>query len=255
MKFIGRIIDRGARAALALAIATPLAFSQMGGGMGSGGMGSGGNMPGGSGTPGSGMPGSGAGGGMPGSGMMDGGMPGGMMGAGMGMTGPTVGPDGTAYVVRRTVVTPQTSNAQAQVKPELVAINVKDGTPKWTLGIDGWMASEPAFGKDGRIFLTASDGGVTDSKSALLVIIADQLSARIANRVEVGGDVLSAPRIAADDASYVVYVIATEMGGMMDAGPNDSPAGSTLYAFLPDGRQKFKVQLTQSQGTGSPGPK
>ncbi len=249
MEFIRRIIGPGARTALAFAVAVPLAFSQMGGGMG-GGMGSGSGMPGGSGTSGSGMPGSGAGGGM-----LGGGMPGGMMGAGMEMAGPAVGPDGTAYVLRRTVVTTQANNTLAQVKTELVAINVKDGNAKWTLGIDGWMVSEPAFGKDGRIFVTTSAGGASTAKSALLVVIADQLSARIANRVEVGADVLSAPRIASDDAGYVVYVIASEMGrGMMDTdATSDSQAGSTLYAFLPDGREKFKVQLFQ--GTGSPGPR
>lgn len=196
------------------------------------------------------------------------------MGSGMGMgsremmDGPAVGPDGTAYVVRRV---PTTSSSQQQMSPsstgfknELVAVNVRDGSAKWKLEITGGMVSDPALAKDGKIFFTASEfgmtgqgqsGGMMDSgnsaseKARLIIVTTDLVSARITKTVEVDADVLSAPKIATDETgNYVVYVVGFEMG-FMGAGDNrDASAGEkNLFAFTPDGQLKFKVKLSEAQ--------
>lgn len=232
---------------LALAVAV-IGYAQMGGGM----MG-----PGSSGPSGQGM-GNGTG-----------------MGSGMGMgsremmDGPAVGPDGTAYVVRRVPTT--SSTIQQQMTPsstgfknELVAVNVRDGSAKWKLEITGGMVSDPALAKDGKIFFTASEfgmtgqgqsGGMMDSgnsaseKARLIIVTTDLVSARITKAVDVDADVLSAPKIATDETgNYVVYVVGFEMG-VMGAGDNrDASAGEkNLFAFTPDGQLKFKLRLSEAQ--------
>ena len=201
------------RAALLALVLTTLVFAQMGGGMGNG---NGGGMmgPGNPGAPGTtGMnPGQGMGSGM---GMS------GAMGSREMMDGPTVGPDGTVYVVRlasaattnQGMMSPSTSAS----KYELVAISASNGLTKWRVEITGTMVSEPALGKDGKIFMTASDfamngqnqsgGGMmnpgasttTARKSRLIIVTAYPASASISNTIELDSDVLSAPRTATDE--------------------------------------------------------
>jgi outer membrane protein assembly factor BamB len=194
---------------------------------------------------------------------------GGMSGREM-MDGPTVGPDATAFVVRRApsaaipgMMQPQT----ATPAHELVAVNPRDGSAKWKLQITGAMISEPALAQDGRIFLTSSEfpglalsrlggmmtpgGPASAGKARLIVVTTTAVSARISNTVEVDSDMLSAPRVATDETgSYVVYVTGFEMGGMRDylIGDSDStPAGEkTLYAFNPDGQLRFKLKLNEA---------
>ncbi len=247
-------------------LAAQVIVAQMGGGMmgpGSSGSGMGGN---GSGQQGGGM----------GSGGMSGQMMASGMGAGMGggmMDGPAVGPDGTAYIVRR-ADTPASSGqmmpqGQSQIRYELVAISPLDGKPRWTLVIQASRISEPAVARDGRIFLTVDDtpmgvqgqpGGMmnpgtraTPNKAKLITVIAGPNSAQIQNAVEVDSDVLSAPKIAITDTAgnYVVYAYGTEMAGMGSRNTDDRdslPAGERdLYVFGPDGRFKFRVKLSQAQ--------
>ena len=246
------------RAALLALVLTTLAFAQMGGGMGSG---NGGGMmgPGNPGSPGTtGMnPGQGMGSGM---GMS------GAMGSREMMDGPTVGPDGTVYVVR--LASAATTN-QGMMSPlnsvskyELVAISASNGLPKWRLEITGAMVSEPALAKDGKIFMTASDfvmngqsqsgGGMmnpgsstTSRKSRLLIVTTDLVSARISETVEVDSDVLSAPRTVTDETgnNYVVYVTGFEMGA--DDKDAIGSGRKSLFAFTPDGGIKFRVKINQ----------
>ncbi|MCZ2078566.1 MAG: hypothetical protein LC130_26675 [Bryobacterales bacterium] len=250
------MVKAGLRTALLATALMPFAFAQMNGGMGGGGM-----M--GSGTPSNGTSGmgSGMGGGM--NGDMQGGMSG--MGSGVGMmtSGLAVGPDGTAYVVRRSGGTSQQmmGGAQQATKAELVALNPQNGSTNWTLQIDGTMISEPALAKDGTIFLTTSEPGMnsgagqggmhsnnsstSSAKPALVIITATVTSARVLNRIEIDADVLSTPQIAPD--GQTIYVVATEMPDMMDNASTAATRASTLYAFGPSGNLKFKVQLAQFQ--------
>ena len=243
------------RTVLFALVSASLSFAQMGGGMGNG---AGGGMMG---TGGSGTQGTTAMNSTQG------------MGSGMGMTGamgsremmdgPTLGPDGTAYVVRLASAStinqgmmPPSSNAS---KYELAAISVRDGSTKWKIQITGTMVSEPALGRDAKIFMTASDfvmggqsqfgGGMmnpgsptTSGKSRLLIVTTDLVSARISNTVEVASDVLSAPKTATDETgNYVIYVTGFEMG--VDDRDTIASGQKNLYAFTPDGRIKFNVKI------------
>lgn len=241
-------------ALLSVTIAT-FAFAQMGSGMGSN-SGSGMMGPGNSGTPsGSGMTSvQGMGSGM---GMI------GAMGSREMMDGPTVGPDGTVYVVR--LASTSTTN-QGMMNPgtgtsqyELVALSPVNGSAKWKLAITGTMVSEPVLGKDGKIFMTASDyvmngqsqsgGGVmnpgtsttSSGKSRLIIVTAYPTTASISATITVDSDVLSAPRTADDVSSYVIYVTGFEMG--VDDKDSVASGQKTLYAFTPAGATKFSVKL------------
>ncbi len=251
---MNRLFSRTALLALVL---TTLTFAQMGGGMGNG-MGGGMMGPGNSGTPGT--TGMNSGQGM-GSGM---GMSG-AMGSREMMDGPTVGPDGTVYVVR--LASAATTN-QGMMSPstiaskyELVAISASNGLAKWKVEITGTMVSEPALGKDGKIFMTASDfvmngqdqsgGGMMNPgtsttsarKSRLIIVTAYPASASISNTIELDSDVLSAPKVTDEATSYTVYVTGFEMG----ADDKDAVASGqkTLYAFTPAGGLKFSVKINQ----------
>ncbi len=257
--------------ALALILSTAAAFAQMGGGMGSG-MASGGMH-------GSGQPGQSGNGGGPG---MVGGA--GMMGAGMSMgegmmNDLSVGADGTIYIVRpvqaQAPLTPGNPSQQYAFKQELAAISPADGTVRWKLELTGGHVSQPVVGKDGRLFLGVDDGqmmsqgqqgggmmnpgnSAQSSKSRFLVISATATSATITATVQVDSDILGAPQIVSTGVSpsdYVLYVTGMEMpnrGGNVD--DRDSiPAGEkTLYAFLPDGRLKFKVKIGQTMAGTTP---
>lgn len=245
------------RAALLALVQTTLVFAQMGGGMGSG---NGGGMmgPGNPGAPGT--TGMNLGQGM-GSGM---GMSG-AMGSREMMDGPTVGPDGTVYVVR--LASAATTNqgmfspSTIAAKYELVAISASNGLTKWKVEITGAMVSEPALGKDGKIFMTASDfvmGGQSQSgggmmnpgasttaarKSRLIVVTAYPASASISNTIELDSDVLSAPKVTDEANGYTVYVTGFEMGANdMDAVTSGQ---KTLYAFTSAGNLKFSVKINQ----------
>ena len=153
------------------------------------------------------------------------------------------------------------SGGMSQTKPELVAIDRISGTEKWKVAIDAEMVSEPAFAKDGRLFVTASDVLITQSgstiavsrKARLLVIKPAGSGASVAS-TDVESDVLSAPRIAPDES--VVYATGFEMAGFM-SGSNDNdsiPAGqSDLYAFSMDGTRRFKVTIGRAQFNMPPG--
>jgi outer membrane protein assembly factor BamB len=245
-------VKAGARVAVLATALVQLGFAQMNGGMGGGMMGSG--------TPSNGA--TGMGGGM--SGGMQGGMSG--MGSGNGMmtSGPVVGPDGTAYVVRQAGGTSQQmmGGTQQATKTELVALNPQNGNANWTQQIDGTMVSEPVLAKDGTIFLTTSEpsmnsdaeqgGGMhssnnstSNTKPALVIITATVTSARVLNRVEIDADVLSVPRITPD--GQTIYVVATQMPGMTSNASTSATGGSTLFGFGPNGALRFKVQLSQFQ--------
>ena len=248
---MNRLFPRTALLTLAL---TTLGFAQMGRGMGSG-PGSGTMGPGGTSTTGV-NPGQGMGSGM---GMS------GAMGSREMMDGPTVGPDGPVYVVRQSsaatsnqgIVSPNSSAS----KYELVALSARDGSANWKLEITGTMVSEPTLGKDGRIFMTASDfamngtsqsgGGmmnpgttITPLKSRLIIVTAGPTAAQITKSVEVDSDVLSAPKAATDESgNYVIYVTGFEMG--IDDKDAIASGQKHLYAFTPDGSIKFSVKISQ----------
>lgn len=234
--------------AVAPALLSTIAFAQMGGGMASGGM---------------------HGSGQAGAGMMGAGM---SMGEGM-MNDLTVGADGTLYVVRpvqaQAPMTPGNPSQQYAFKQELAAISPVDGTVRWKLELTGGHVSQPVVGKDGRLFLGVDDGQMMSqsqqsggmmnpgnsgqsTKSRFLAISATGTSATITATVQVDSDTLGEPQIVSTGVGptdYVVYVTGMEMpsrGSNVD--DRDSiPAGEkTLFAFLPDGRLKFKVKIGQT---------
>ena len=86
---------------------------------------------------------------------MNGGLTGfGMMGqatTGMGASGPVVGPDGTAYALRKSVASTGMMGVATGAGTDLVAINPADGTARWTLRVNGYMLSEPILAPDGNI--------------------------------------------------------------------------------------------------------
>jgi hypothetical protein len=187
----------------------------------------------------------------------------GAMGSREMMDGPTVGPDGTVYVVRLASTSTSSQgmmSSNGSSKYELVAISPVNGSTKWKLEIAGTMVSEPVLGKDGKIFLTASNfamngrsqagGGATNSgtstnttgKSRLLIVTALPTTAAISGTIAVDSDVLSAPTIADDSGSYAVYVTGFEMGNDNDAIASGT---KTLYAFTPSGQIKFSVRINQ----------
>lgn len=241
------------QAALLSVTAAALAFAQMGGGMGGNNHGGGMMGPGNSGSPlntgTNSMQGIGSGMGMSGA-----------MGAREMMEGPVIGPDGTIYVVRfaPTSAASQGMMDSAASQYELAALNPLNGSPKWKLAIAGTMISEPVLGKDGKIFMTASDFAMagqgqsgtmmgsddaagSSGKSRLLIVTPYETTASISAAITVDSDVLSAPRIADDGSgSYVIYATGFEMG----AGTGAIAGGQkTLYAFTPAGSVKFSVKL------------
>lgn len=245
------------RAFMLTVVLATVTFAQMGGGMGNGTgngmMGPGNSTP--SGTTG-----------------MSQGMANGM-GSAMGMSGamgsremmdgPTVGTDGTVYVVRLASTSTSSqgmmSSPTGSSKYELVAISPVNGSTKWKLEITGTMVSEPVLGKDGKIFLTASDflmngqgqfdgmmnsgsSTTTTGKSRLLIVTAYPTTATISSTITVDSDVLSAPRTADDSGSYVVYATGFEMGNDSDAIASGT---KMLYAFTPSGQIRFSVKINQ----------
>jgi outer membrane protein assembly factor BamB len=171
---------------------------------------------------------------------------GGVMG-GMGAMafGPAVGPDGTAYVLRQTVVAGM-MGSQSAVKNELVAINPSNGAVNWALQIDGTMTSAPVLAKDGTILLTLSEPGMMTgtaaSTPALLIVASTATSARVQARVPVDSDVLSQPVTTPD--GQTIYVVGTDMPSTPMRGQGASTGTTFLYAFFPGtGSLKFKVQL------------
>jgi hypothetical protein len=172
---------------------------------------------------------------------------GGVMG-GMGAMafGPAVGPDGTAYVLRQTVVAGM-MGGQSAVKNELVAINPSNGAVNWALQIDGTMTSAPVLAKDGTILLTLSELGMMTGTAAastpvLLIVAPTATSARVQARVPIDSDMLSQPVTTPD--GQTIYVIGTDMPSTPIRSQGASTGTTFLYAFFPGmGNLKFKVQL------------
>ena len=183
------------------------------------------------------------------------GMGGGMMGffgmgsgTGMGnmMSGPAVGADGTAYMIRSSNSTTTGGSQQAV----LMAINPQNGNTNWSLPMDGTIMSAPVLAKDGTMFLTTSGAFMgfttTSQKPALMIISATPTAATVLHRVEIDADVLSVPQLTPD--GQTVYVVAADMPGLTNGSSTTVSTGSsTLYAFSPGGSLKFKVQLGQFQ--------
>ncbi len=205
------------------------------------------------------------------SGMMGGAM-GGMMGAGMGngmANDFAAGPDGTVYVVRavqaQAPMTPGNPTQRYTFKHELAALSPSDGALRWKLELTGGRVSEPVLGKDGRIFLTLDDGQMASQgrqgggmmgpggpagagKSRFLVISVSGNSATVATTVELDSDFLSTPKVVStglNPADYVVYVTGVDLPEMTDNRGSMSAGQKILYAFLPEGKLKFKVKISQ----------
>ena len=192
---------------------------------------------------------------------MRGGFPGGMggtgssattgmsgLGGGMGTmaTGPAVGPDGTAYVLRQTSTTGM-MGSPSSITTELIAINPSNGKVNWALQIDGTTISTPVLAKDGTILLTTSEpemmtGATATAAPALLIVAAMATSARIQARVTIDSDMLSLPVVTPD--GQTIYVVGTDMPDTPIRGMMASTGTTYLYAFFPGtGSLKFKVQL------------
>lgn len=148
---------------------------------------------------------------------------------------------------------------------QLAAIDVS-GNVKWTLPIAAATASQPALGKDGTLFVTTADWQnwmhdwmysrsipAAGTTASLLVIKPGGTSASLIVTVPLAGQLASAPQIATDNAgNYVVYIVCVD--AFSESTLNTSAtSGSYLYAFLPTGTLKYKLQLGQS-GSGIMGP-
>jgi outer membrane protein assembly factor BamB len=172
----------------------------------------------------------------------------GMSGLGGGMaamaTGPAVGPDGTAYVLRQTSTTGM-MGSQSATKTELVAINPSNGKVNWALQIDGAMTPTPVLAKDSTILLTTSEpemmtGGTATAASALLIIAPTATSARIQARVTIDSDMLSLPVVTPD--GQTIYVMGTDMPDATDT-RHDRFDRHHVPICPGTGSLKFKVQL------------
>ncbi len=235
-------VSRPARGAVQLVLAmllTSAAFAQMGGGgmMGGGGGGMMGDPTGG--------------------GMMGGFMGGGMMGGNSMWYGVSaVGPDGSAYMIRRAggTATQYMWGGQLNQKAELVAISPA-GATRLLANIEGTTVSEPVAGRDGRIFVTTSEPNMywyqntgtpfgnpssANRKPALVIVVPGTGQTRTVN---IDADYVSPPRVADEGATggYVVYVVASQYGQQL----GQTGSGTFLYGFSGDGTQRFKLQLTQ----------
>ncbi len=193
-----------------------------------------------------------------------------MMGSGMGvgMTDDlTLGPDGTAYVIR-TVASAQPATVASPLYTwqfELDAISPIDGSTKWKLPISSGRVSNPVLASDGLIYLSVdnyqmfyanfySGGTLMTAPQAqakdgqVLVISATNASASVMRTIQTSSDVLSAPKIAVDPAGgYMVYVLGYDMMSWTAAASSNSatfaPGDKTLYAYRSDGSLKFSVKL------------
>jgi outer membrane protein assembly factor BamB len=173
-----------------------------------------------------------------------------MSGLGVGMatmaSGPAVGPDGTAYVLRQTAASGM-MGSQSAIKTELVAINPSNGKVNWALQIDGTMISTPVLAKDGTILLTTSEpemmtGTAAVTAPALVIVAPTATSARVQARVTIDSDMLSLPVMTPD--GQTIYVVGTDMPDTQMRGWTTAAGSTYLYAFFPGtGSLKFKVQL------------
>ncbi len=193
-----------------------------------------------------------------------------MMGSGMGvgMTDDlTLGPDGTAYIIRSIASAQPATGASPSYswQFEVDAISPVDGSTKWKLPISSGRVSNPVLASDGLIYLSVdnyqmfysnfSSGGTMmtapqaqTKDGQILVISATDASASVMRTIQTSSNVLSAPKIVADPAGgYMVYVLGYDMMSWTSATPSNSatfaPGDKTLYAYRPDGSLKFSVKL------------
>jgi hypothetical protein len=211
---------RMVRAMFFAAVLTQFGFAQMGGGMG-GGIGGG---------PGSGI-GVGTGRGITGG-----------LSTAMGnvMTGVVVGPDGTAYLLRANG-SYTASAGSGSVSNDLIAVNPQTGRANWKVSIGGSMMSQLVL-SSGQIYLTTSALPMYDENATnqSAFVIVSSATGAVVNRVNIAGDLLSAPVVSPD--GQTIYVMAVDMTGFNTAGVSGS---TTLYAFSPSGAVKFHVPLAQ----------
>lgn len=193
-----------------------------------------------------------------------------MMGSGMGvgMTDDlTLGPDGTAYVIRSIASAQPATGASPSYswQFELDAISPVDGSTKWKLPITSGRVSNPVPASDGLIYLSVDNyqmfyanfysGGTmmtvpqAQAKDGqVLVISATNGSASVMRTIQTSSNVLSAPRIVTDSAGgYLVYVLGYDMMSWTAATSSNSasftPGDKTLYAYRSDGSLKFSAKL------------
>lgn len=191
--------------------------------------------------------------------MMGGGgfMGGGMMGGNSAWYGVSaVGPDGSAYMIRRAggTSTQYMWGGQLNQKAELVAISPA-GAARLLASIEGTTVSEPVTSPDGRmIYVTTSEPNSSwypttgtpfgnpsspNRKPALVIIAPATGQTRTVN---IDADYVSPPRVASEGSTgYVVYVVASQIGQQL----GQTGSGTFLYGFSGDGTQRFRVQLTQ----------
>ena len=190
---------------------------------------------------------------------------GGMMGSGMGfgMTGDlTLGPDGTAYVMRALPSPSATTIPVAVWTYELDAVSPINGNILWRLPISGGRVSQPVLSNDGLIFVTLDDYQLfqpstftgmwsfsspqtQNSTAKLLAISHTANSASIASTTSIASDVLSAPILGVDPAGgYLIYVLGYDV---MSAASSTTFFGAQkkLYAYKSSGALKFSVNLSQ----------
>jgi len=176
------------------------------------------------------------------------------------VNGPTVGPDGNAYLVV-TTVQPATTAAAATSATQLISVGpAGNGKVNWSLPLTASYISAPAFGASGSglLFLTTSEPvimpmaatattatPVAQKPPALLIISVTPTSAHIAATVNIAANTLSAPQVSPD--GQTIYVGQTSPYLTPGTTPGTiatvTAASATLYAYSTTGTLKNSVKL------------
>jgi len=176
------------------------------------------------------------------------------------VSGPTVGPDGNAYLI---VTAIQTATPPVTTTTQLICVGETSHTINWKATLTGTFFSAPALGALstgglGPIFLTTSEPVVVPLANASStpvsanepkLVIVDVTSATnlttppATNTVPIPANTLSAPQVAPNGT--VVYVLAQTSPSLTTTGttPTITPGGATLYGFTLTGSPVISVKL------------
>lgn len=178
---------------------------------------------------------------------------------------PVAGPDGTAYVLLPVTQAAQAAPAGslAGTRWRLSAVSGRDGSVRWSLDLDGVPGASPVVGTEGRIYLVLSSGLTGQEtggmmtptapagtpKSQLVIITDSGAAGRISRRVDLDGQVTSAPVISPHTSGgYSLFVTTTlriAQTGMM--GASTTIVAHSLYITDPDGLTTRRLPLLATQ--------
>jgi hypothetical protein len=157
------------------------------------------------------------------------------------VSGPSVGPDGTAYVIINVL---QTSTTPVSMKTELVSVS-EGAKQNWSATLPGQFVSPPAFGPANTpaknlIFISLSEPQVLPLATASnpvsttgSLLIVDAATGNVHTPVSISANTLSPPQVSPDGT--VVYIIGQISPlltpGTAGAGTSLTPGGAKLYVY------------------------